>query len=573
MTAAQGPSQERLDGLARDPPPQGSWLAAMLGLPGAIPFSLGGDGRIQWVGPQAKEILGLDPDRLVGRDAIAGLMPAQQAEARGHQQAKAGGREDRASYETALRTPDGQEVWLHIASHAVRDDAGRLVAVHGIALDVTTRKRAEQALERSHERYADLVENANDILYLHDLEGRFVSVNATAQRTYGYTQDEFLRLSIRDIVDPAHLSRAAEQMRLKVEGQTKRSAPYELLTRAKDGRPVWVEVSTRVVEGPAGRPGLIQGIARDTTARHEAEAALRLIQRLALATSRAPDLPSALRLALDGVVEATGSARAEAWVPRADGRLELAAAVPAGRSNQAEKFHRLSGKATFAVTEGLSGRALREGGPVWVPDLAHEPAFLRAASAGAAGYRSLLAVPVVADGGLVTLLIVFLGEPRQEPPGWVPLVESVAGQLASLLALRQSEDRLRSQLDVLQAQWDLSPVAVLLIDAEGQVLGANRKFLALCDVTLTEPMAGPEVGFVARVSDPARFQAAARTLYEGRAAGADEVVFQGRILRRFTVALGGEDAAPSGQAVYLRDITDVRALEKQLAGLKQVRLA
>jgi PAS domain S-box-containing protein len=551
---------------------QGSWLAAMLGLPGAVPFSLDGNGRILWVGPQAQEVLGLDPDRLVGQEAIAGLMPAKQAEARGHQRAKAGGTEERASYETAMKRPDGKEVWLHIASHAVRDEAGRLVGVHGIALDVTDRKRAEQALERSHTRYADLVENANDILYLHDLEGRFVSVNATAQRTFGYSRDEFLRLSIRDLVDPAHLSRAAEQMRLKVEGQTKRSAPYELLTRAKDGRPVWVEVSTRVVEGAEGRPSLIQGIARDTTPRREAEAGLRLVQRLALATSRAPDLPAALRLALEGLVEATGCARAEAWVPLGDGRLELAAAFPDGRSNQAEKFHRLSGNARFAVTDGLSGRALREGGPVWVPDLAHEPAFLRAASASAAGYRSLLAVPVLADGDLVTLLIVFLGEERHDPPGWVPLVESVAGQLASLLALRRREDRLRSQIDVLHAQWDLSPVAVLLVDPEGQVLGANRKFLSLCGVALDRPADGPAADFVHRVSDPARFQAAARALYEGRSAGADEVVFQGRILRRFTVALAGEDGAASGQAVYLRDITDVRALEAQVAGFKQVRI-
>ena len=557
---------------APGPATQASWLDAMLGLPGAVPFSLDGQGRIRWVGPQAQEVLGLDPGRLVGKEAIAGLMPAQQPEARGHQQAKAAGLEERASYETSLKRPDGKEIWLHIASHAVRDDTGRLVGVHGIALDVTTRKRAEQALERSHARYADLVENANDVLYLHDLEGRFVSVNATAQKTYGYSRDEFLRMSIRDIVDPAHLSRAAEQMRLKVEGQTKRSAPYELLTRAKDGRPVWVEVSTRVVEGAGGRPVLIQGIARDTTPRHEAEAALRLVQRLALSTSRAPDLPSALRLALEGLVEATGSARAEAWVPAGDGRLDLAAAFPDDRSNQAEKFHRLSGNARFAVTDGLSGRALRERAPVWVPDLAHEPAFLRAASATAAGYRSLLAVPVLADGDLVTLIIVFLGEPREEPPAWVPLVESVAGQLASVLALRRSEDRLRSQLGVLHAQWDRSPVAVLLIDAEGQVLGANRRFLDLCGVGLEQPTSGPEVDFVRRVSDPARFQAAARTLYEGRSAGADEVVFQGRVLRRFTVALASEDGGPAGQAVYLRDITDVRALEAQVAGFKQVRI-
>src|SRR6185503_15186629 len=109
----------------------------------------------------------------------------------------------------------------------------------------------------------------------------------------------------------------------------------------------------------------------------------------------------------------------EAWVPRPDGSLELAAACPDARTNQEEKFHRLSQRAAFSVKDGIAGRAMEAGAPVWVPDITHDPSFLRAASANAAGYRSLLAVPVLADGDLVTLLLVFLGEPRDAPPAWV----------------------------------------------------------------------------------------------------------------------------------------------------------
>jgi len=128
----------------------------------------------------------------------------------------------------------------------------------------------------ARQRYEELLEDANDVIYTHDLTGRFTSVNTAARRIFGYTRDEFLALRISDLVDPAHLPTATANMRRKVDGGLERTAPYELLTRAKDGHEVWVEVSTRrLVEG--GQLVGIQGIARDVTDRHlRAEAEGRL---------------------------------------------------------------------------------------------------------------------------------------------------------------------------------------------------------------------------------------------------------------------------------------------------------
>lgn len=545
------------------------WVEGMLHHPHALLISTDGQGRIQWVSPQVRSILGWAPEELVGRDAVATLLGDQRSVARDHLKAKAEGREERAMYETQLKARDGRTVWLEVTSQAVRGADGSLTGIHTLALDVTERRRAQDALERSRRRLEDLVENGHDVIYLHDLEGRFLSVNGAAVKLFGYTQEEFSRMSIRSIVDPAHLARAAEQMRLKVEGRTQRSLPYELLTRTKTGRPVWVEVSTSAVLAD-GKPVAVQGIARNINERKANELALRLVQKVAFATGEADDFEDALGLALQGLLEATGCARAEGWVPDADGRLHMVASWPEERSIPLEKFHRLSLQARYGRGEGIGGRAWREGCAVWVPDLSEEAHFMRAASATAAGLRSLLAVPVLADGELVALLLLFSDQKGEAAPPWQGLVESVASQLGTMLRLRHSHDRLTGQAQVLALQLDHAPVGVLLVGHDGAVLTANRKFLALCGFE-ADVGAGPLDGtFVARLPDPQAFLAKAREFYETNRVGADEIQDGDRILRRFVVDLPGANGAAQARAVYLRDVTKVRKMEKELTARKEL---
>jgi len=131
------------------------------------------------------------------------------------------------------------------------------------------KRTADRALQDSEERYRELVENANDIIYTHDLDGNFTSSNPAASRVYGYALEEILKLNIAEIVDPEYLPVAQENIRRKLEG-LQETGPYELLTHRKGGEPVWVEVSTRLVSKD-GVPVEIEGIARDITDRKLAE--------------------------------------------------------------------------------------------------------------------------------------------------------------------------------------------------------------------------------------------------------------------------------------------------------------
>ena len=158
-------------------------------------------------------------------------------------------------------------------------EGGKLRRAWGTQRDITERKRAEQELSRSEERYRDMVENAHDIIYSHDLEGNYTSINKAGERITGYTREEALKLNLAKTVAPEYLEKAREMLARKLAGE--KVTAYDLELLAKDGRRIAVEVNTRLVyqdEVPVG----VQGIARDITERRRAEEMLRQADRRAV---------------------------------------------------------------------------------------------------------------------------------------------------------------------------------------------------------------------------------------------------------------------------------------------------
>jgi two-component system sensor histidine kinase UhpB len=132
---------------------------------------------------------------------------------------------------------------------------------------------ASAELRKSEGRYRDLFENAKDALYVHDLHGRYTSVNRAAEKLTGYTRAEILGKEFTDFVPPDQIESIREYFRRKVIDGGETSYESEVVT--KDGRRVAVEVNSHMIL-KNGVPVAIQGAARDITERKAAEEKLKL---------------------------------------------------------------------------------------------------------------------------------------------------------------------------------------------------------------------------------------------------------------------------------------------------------
>jgi PAS domain S-box-containing protein len=141
---------------------------------------------------------------------------------------------------------------------------------------LTEREAAEEALRESEERYRELIENANDIVYMLDFEGRITSINKAAEMMLGYSQLELLGMNIADVLATDSMT-VGEQMMTSGHQRTN----YEVEVVSKAGRVITLETSNKLIT-KGSQPIGIQGIARDISTRRRAEEALREADQRAL---------------------------------------------------------------------------------------------------------------------------------------------------------------------------------------------------------------------------------------------------------------------------------------------------
>ncbi len=176
-----------------------------------------------------------------------------------------------ADVEVLWRKKDDSPIWIHLNAHAVKDEQNQTLYYDGFVQDITERKQAEEARRESEDRYRELFENANDIIYTHDLQGNFTSLNKTGERITGYTREEAVAMNVADILAPGQLEIASRMLARKKSEKV--STVYELEIINKEGSRVDLEVSTRLIYRDGEAIG-VQGIARDVTERKRVKAEL-----------------------------------------------------------------------------------------------------------------------------------------------------------------------------------------------------------------------------------------------------------------------------------------------------------
>jgi len=129
---------------------------------------------------------------------------------------KIAGSKPRRHVERAFRRKDGTFMAVQLDDQMLYDPGGRIVGIRATMQDIVERKRTEEALIQSEQRFRDLFENASDVIYTADFEGNFTSRNSSGERMTGYTREEALHLNFSQVVSPETLKVVREMTARKV---------------------------------------------------------------------------------------------------------------------------------------------------------------------------------------------------------------------------------------------------------------------------------------------------------------------------------------------------------------------
>ena len=169
--------------------------------------------------------------------------------------------------------PDGTIRWLRAAGRRFFTDTGEVAYVTGAAIDVTERAQIDERIAL----LAQALQSANDCITITDMNDQIVFVNQAFLRTYEYPEDEIIGRH----VDILRWNDAGEFVG-ETAGPEARPESWrgEVWNQTKTGRVFQVSLATSIVRDDHGRPIAVVGVARDESARHELEAALRRAQQM-----------------------------------------------------------------------------------------------------------------------------------------------------------------------------------------------------------------------------------------------------------------------------------------------------
>jgi PAS domain S-box-containing protein len=431
--------------------------------------------------------------------------------------------------------------------------------VLGIDRDITERRRSEEALRSSEERFRLLAENANDLIYRFRLTPPrgFEYVSPSAIRILGYTPEEIYAnpdMGVETVVP---------EDRLLLEAATRTpeafTRPLVMRWQRKDGTIAWVEQRSQPVYDGDSQLIAIQGIARDITERKLAEdevrrraAYLEGLNAVTLASTTAPDLPRLLDASLGQILKAMGLDQGAIFV---HGCL-----VSRGFPDfMLQELKNLLPTHTLAIADQALMAVEDWQQPPPGPLERMAPLFRRI------GMVATLAVAITTESEPVGAIAVASADPHPWSGEEVVLLEGIARQLGTtaerLHLLQQTEAQARQ----LQHILDTVPEGIVTVNQNGEVVLAN-------------PLARVYLDTLAQYGESENLLGLAfRPLSELQIPRSDglphEVVVPGPRPRIFEIRSSPAELAPAGggKTLILHEVTEQR--EMRTATEHQERLA
>lgn len=432
-----------------------------------------GDGRIVFWNASARRMFFYEEAEIIGRSLTA-IMPERYRDA--HQR----------GIERVVRTGQTTLSGRPIELHGLRKDGTEFplelslavwnvpphLFVGGIIRDITERKRAEEAIHRSEERFRQLAENIKEVFWLTDVNHtEMIYISPAYEEVWDRSCDSLYRnpRSWIDAVHPDDRERVRSSIRLEADGCY--DEEYRIVR--SDGTIRWIHDRAFPIRNERGIVYRIAGIAENITEQkciaHRQGVHYRVTRILADSATMSEASP----LILKAICEGLGWEMGVIWkVNQAGGALRCLTLWHAPNVSS-PMFLASTRAAEFPKGIGLPGRVWEGGEPVWISDVTHEAGFQRADTAALDGWHGALAFPIKLGDDVHGVFEFFSRELRHLDDDVLRMLASIGSQIGQFMERRRAEEAVRHAYEKLDALLVSLPCLILIVDERFRVAYAN----------------------------------------------------------------------------------------------------
>ncbi len=421
----------------------------------AQPFGIGlPDGRLGTVNKAFCSLTGYSAEELGNMDWAKVLTPPEYNKMEAEILSELAKTGQPVRYQKEYIRKDGSRVSIELLVHLVRAADGQVEYYYSFLTDITERKRAEEALKKSEQRWATTLASVGDGVIATDIEGKVTFMNMVAEGLTGWTQNESSGKPITEVFNIIN-----EQTRLQVDNPVHKVlrlnmicglANHTILVR-KDGTEVAIDDSGAPIKDEKGNTTGVVLIFRDITERKKGSEELFRVNRELQALSecnqtiaRAVDEQSLLFEICRIMCDTAGYRMA--WIGKVE-HNEAKSVIPAAWCGE-ENGYLTQAEITWADSErgrGPTGLTVRSGKTNFCQDVAAQTNVnLWREAALARGYRSSIAIPMFdADQKVFAVFTLYAGQPNGFTPPEVKLLEGLARDLE--FGISALHDRVKRQ--------------------------------------------------------------------------------------------------------------------------------
>ncbi len=240
------------------------------------------EGRISYVSGSYYKLLGYNKDELLGKTVFEVIfeedLPGVLAR---FQKAIATGQNDSAVYRAVKK--DGTIIWLETLGSLLIDNKGLITGAIFSLRDITDRKRFEEALKESEQKYRQIAENISDVVWTADMELYTTYISPSVEKLLGFSVDEILMKRMDEMYTPESVSYLLSALQEELQKESNpsidknRSRIIEAEVYRADGSTIWIAMHVTGIRDKEGNIIGLQGVTRDITERKKAEDYIRYI--------------------------------------------------------------------------------------------------------------------------------------------------------------------------------------------------------------------------------------------------------------------------------------------------------